>query len=83
MATIPVIQKGPCGLAVTAGSFPFGAVTAKSPDSGEVPHARSGSMAPFETTDTTRQPPSPSNQDVTLTHLMERDESLLSFVPEH
>ena len=36
-----------------------------------------------ETMDSRRQPPSPSNQGVTLTHLMERDESLPTFVPKH
>src|SRR5580658_5665455 len=30
-----------------------------------------------------RQPPSLSNQGITLTHLVERDESPLIFVPEH
>jgi hypothetical protein len=30
-----------------------------------------------------RHPPWPSNQGITLTHLTERDESLLIFVPEH
>ena len=30
-----------------------------------------------------RQPHSPSNQGITLTNLIERDETLLTFVPEH
>jgi hypothetical protein len=33
--------------------------------------------------DTARQSSFASNQRVTLTHLMERDESLLTFVPKH